>query len=209
MSSSYSPLVITCVRSIDTYSNDDVITVKPHLTSAFEQLYSVTHKVGVDHSPEEYQIRTNTSMSGEGLLNYMNSLLDLLYYDEDPFECIQFDIPSLPSMLVKPHNLDLVKERVYATIGALVNSTMSWPLNNHIRNSASQPRESSTGQTASETKSNRHKQHKQHKHKNHKSHKSHPYTCSSASTHPEHTRQSREHLFFDEDNNISSYYYDI
>ena len=208
MSNSYSPITIVCVRDVDDSVNDDCITIKPHMTSAFEQLYSVTHKVGIDHSPEEYQIKTTTELTSDGLLVYIDSLLDLLYYDEDPFEAIQFDIPSLPSILVKSHNLDLVKDRIVSYVKSLLSSSVSWPRNAYIQHT--------TGIHSVESEEHNEKQKKKNTNKNHKKHKNHKHTCESyhTSQSEESTRlarplSAREHLFFDEDNNISSRYYEF
>lgn len=219
--SPYTPLCITCVRSVEEKYNDDIITIRPYMSSAFEQMYSVTHKVGVDHSPEEYQMKTTTDMTTDGLLTYLDSLIDLLYYDEDPFNSIQFDIPSLPSILVKPSNLDLVKDRILSYVKALVNSAVSWPLNDRVTHTIPptpvDPVHSESEESEVPTK--KHKKNKHHKH--HKNAKHSNTFCKGSTTcnsevsrphlgHPvQHPRNTREHLFFDEDNNISSYYYDL
>ena len=195
--SSYSSLTIVCVRSVDKESGDDLITIRPYMSSAFEQMYSVTHRISKDHSPKEYQVKTTTEMTADGLLTYIDSLLDLLYYDEDPFEGIQFDIPNLPSIFVKPKNIDLVKDRVLTFMKALVNSTISWPMNSHIYR-------------PSVVESEVHVK-KEKKNKHHKQHKQHPCYSETVPVRDasQYSSPTREHLFFDEDNNISSYYYDI
>jgi hypothetical protein len=182
------------VRAVDESHNDDVITIKPCIYSSLEQLYTVVHRIGVDHSPEEYQLKTSTEMSDNGLLVYIDTLLETLYYDEDPFDCIQFDIPSLPSILVKPHNLDLVKDRILTYLKMILSSAVSWPLNAHI------PTTTTPVETPKKTK-------------NHKKNKHHKKNKNSSDNEYENQRHrpdsTREHLFFDEDNTISSYYYDI
>lgn len=205
--SPYASLCITCVRSVEQKYNDDIIKIKPYMSSAFEQMYSVTHTVGVDHSPDEYQLKMSTNMTADGLLTYLDSLVELLYYDEDPFNSIQFDIPSMPSILVKPHNLDLVKDRILSYVKALVTSTVSWPLNDSVSSSSRVTPVAPVNPVESKEPEVRPKKHKKNKHHKHDKCST---TCNYEQKPPvSRHHHTREHLFFDEDNNISSYYYEL
>jgi hypothetical protein len=170
----YTHCTITCIRSTKESHNDDVITIKPFLECKFDSdsnpieylTYTVSHRAGRDHSPEGTQYRSVNTMDKETLLTYIDTLLELLYYDEDPFETIQIDIPSFPSILIRTSNLDLVQERILMYFKQITKSPTTWSLN-------------TSTQVKVETKSTK------------------------DSRPPRRKEGARQHLFFDEDDNIA------
>jgi hypothetical protein len=55
------------------------------------------------------------------VINFLSLTLRLITVDEQPFESVQFTLPSMPAILVSPHNLssqtrDLIYDSVEATM---------------------------------------------------------------------------------------------
>jgi hypothetical protein len=176
-------ITITCIRNTSNKCDDDIISIRPMYSSDSELAYTVHHTVGICQSPVNQQHKTVTHISSsEGLLVYLDTLLDLLYYDADPFNEIQFDIPSLPSILIKTSMLDIVKDRILSQLRELASSADAWPL-----------------QTVNHRK----------QYKNEVKVKEEPVHHATPKKNTENVN-FRQHLFFDEDNNIvEEYHYEF
>jgi hypothetical protein len=197
---------ITCIRSNKKQNDDDTITITPFLNieSTTEPMsYTVLHKTGLEHSPEGSQHKSVTILNAPNLLNYVSNLLDLLYYDEDPFEHIQFDLPNIPSILIRTSNLDLIRETIMSHYRSITETPCSWPFDNSVRLGSSVPNTVSEPTIKQEyvTPEPKNNKHKKNKHKNHYK----PSCCTEESC-PPRTLGARQHLFFDEDNSIVEEY---
>ena len=129
----YAHFTIRCIRSVKDTANDDLITIKPFIVcdsnTGIQLQYAVNHEAGHESSPSGSMHKSLSSMDANTLHHYIDTLFDLLYYDEDPFETIQVDIPGFPSILIRTSNLDLVRERVLCYLKDMAQSPNSWPLN--------------------------------------------------------------------------------
>jgi hypothetical protein len=200
---------ITCIRSNKKQANDDTITITPFLnieSSTEPMSYTVVHKTGLEHSPQGSQHKSVTILNASNLLNYLSNLLDLLYYDEDPFENIQFDLPNIPPILIRTSNLDLIRETIMSHFRSITETPCSWPFDNSVRLAPSSV-ETSSGleeptikqeYTTPESKKNKHKKNTN---KNHSKH-----SCCTENSCPPRHEGARQHLFFDEDNAVVEEY---
>ena len=121
---------ITCIRNSSKKCDDDVISIRPKYSSEYDLEYDVHHVVGYSQSPREYQHKSVTSIANSAaLVSYVETLVDLLYYDADPFPEIQFDIPGLPTILIKVDMLDIVTDRILSHLRHLTSTANAWPMN--------------------------------------------------------------------------------
>ena len=190
----YTHCTITCIRTKNEEYNDDVITIKPLLVSdsgtEYHLQYVVSHKVGRDYSVKDVRQKSVNSMDRDTLLSYIDTLFDSLYYDEDPFEVIQFDIPSFPSTLIRASNLDLVRERILSHFKLITQSAVSWALDTSTRHLKTVP----TSKSKNDERTTKVKQ----------AHEYTPTPCCTENTYsPPRTPGTRQHLFFDKDGTIA------
>jgi hypothetical protein len=207
---------IICTRDKNK-QNDDAIIIVPFLNkgSTSEPLeYTVTHKIGASHSPKGLLEKSVTIMNSTNLLSYIRNLLTVLYYDEDPFMSIQFDLPGFPQTLVSPRNLDLVEDAILDRYAQLAESPTSWPFQTSTRVespvrappspvSVSSDSSSSSSNSSSSESSYEHSKKKHNKHHTNKARSS----CCTESYCSRRPAGARQHLFFDENNDITEFNY--
>jgi hypothetical protein len=204
----YAYCTIRCIRSTKDTDNDDLITIKPYIvcdSSTGAQLrYAVNHEAGHESSPNGTVHKSLSSMNASALHTYIDTLFDLLYYDEDPFDTIQVDIPGFPSILIRTSNLDLVRERVLCYLKDITASPNSWPLNTSTKIAV---RATSVSESEDESEVETKPRHK-HESKSKKKNKNKKGCCTERFC-PPRQEGARQHLFFDEDDSIREFHYDF
>jgi hypothetical protein len=210
----YVHCTIRCIRSVKDTNNDDLITIKPYIVcdsnTGAQLQYAVNHEAGHESSPNGTVHKSLSSMSASTLYGYIDTLFDLLYYDEDPFDTIQVDIPGFPSILIRTSNLDLVRERVLCYLKDITASPNSWPLNTSTKvsvRSISVSESDLESEVESEVKVETKSKHK-HESKSKKKNK-HKKGCCTERFCPPRQEGARQHLFFDEDDSIREFHYDF
>jgi hypothetical protein len=204
----YAYCTIRCIRSTKDTDNDDLITIKPYIvcdSSTGAQLqYAVNHEAGHESSPNGTVHKSLNSMNASALHTYIDTLFDLLYYDEDPFDTIQVDIPGFPSILIRTSNLDLVRERILCYLKDITASPNSWPLNTSTKIAV---RSTSVSESEDESEVETKPKHK-HESKSKKKNKN-KKGCYTERFCPPRQEGARQHLFFDEDDSIREFHYDF
>lgn len=97
--------LIRCQRD-SSPSHDDKITILGNTDNT--TVFRVKHKVPSAAAASDNTYKTTHLMNNEALHMYLHALFTLLRNDESPFERIQLDITGIPTVLVKPYNLDYV-----------------------------------------------------------------------------------------------------
>jgi hypothetical protein len=120
----YNSLIVRCIRDAKVQAQDDTIHIIPrwnHISSDCQLMeYVVTYR----HSDEWRANTTEQILHGGSLRGYIESLIDLLAVDEQPFEKVQFDFPGMPSILTTPANLSSIRDIL---IKATNVAQQSWP----------------------------------------------------------------------------------
>lgn len=78
--------------------NDDIITIH----HKGENIYHVFYRDGDFINKSHFQMNV---LDGDELDTYLLSLFRLVASDRAPFKFIQFNIPTFPTLLYKPHDL--------------------------------------------------------------------------------------------------------
>jgi len=126
----YQNLNIRLIRKDSSEENDDRILIRPSLTLSTDSnttsmVYNVIHTIPKEYVSNETTCRSSMSFeSTASLITYIRTLLNLLQYDNSPFSNIQFDLPMMPSILVSPENLNVVRYSIYEYLEVLMKS---WP----------------------------------------------------------------------------------
>jgi len=108
-------LVFRFIRDIKNKSNDDIIVIRPNLTGS----YSVVSNFGDNNRIN------NMTVSYMNMFGYIHSMMTLIINDSIPFQSVQIDVPSIPSVVIPIDKLDTI--HISNSINTLLHVTLdSW-----------------------------------------------------------------------------------
>lgn len=115
-----SSISILITRNADSNS-DDHIRIVPVLDNPkqFQVIYA-------DHG-EGNVMKYSFTASAQGVREYLNTTLDLLQKDDEPFQCLQFNLPAYPRIMVDLRKLQ-DKEFMDSIWHAIASVCDDWPL---------------------------------------------------------------------------------
>jgi hypothetical protein len=93
-------------------SEDDVVSITQNSADSYN----------ISYLDKTAPLKSYTrSVNRAAVINFLSLTLRLITVDEQPFESVQFTLPSMPAILVSPHNLssqtrDLIYDSVEATM---------------------------------------------------------------------------------------------
>lgn len=93
-------------------SDDDVVTITPASADSYNIIYR----------DKQADIKSQTlAVPRSAVVSFLSMSLRMLTVDEEPFESVQFTLPSMPTIMVSPKNLtsqtrDLIYDGVEATM---------------------------------------------------------------------------------------------
>lgn len=98
-------------------SDDDIVSI----TQVSEDSYNI------NYNDKEANLKTKThSVPRAGVISFLSMTLRMLSVDEEPFETIQFTLPSMPTILISPENLtSQTRDLIYDSVEATMNY---WPV---------------------------------------------------------------------------------
>jgi len=98
-------------------SNDDVVNITQNSDDTYNIIYQ----------DKQASVKSATSSVPRlAVMNFLSMTLRLLTVDEEPFESIQFTLPSMPTILVSPENLSSqTRDLIYDSVEATMNY---WPV---------------------------------------------------------------------------------
>jgi hypothetical protein len=100
-------VTVHCVRDSDCNSKDDIIRITKTNSS-----YTITHTVPKSENTLNKSLTRTIEVDLNGLGVYMNTFIELLYLDNDPFEVVQFDFLCMPSVVLTPKNMKETKKYI-------------------------------------------------------------------------------------------------
>jgi hypothetical protein len=110
-----SSLQIHFIRNVSSQRYDDVLTIRPH-----DRMFDVTYE---DHSTGT---RNHLVAPEIEVLDFVESIFELMPLDDDPFEFIQLTCPCFPAVLLKMKDIGL--SNVQTSIWRLIKNTLkNWP----------------------------------------------------------------------------------
>ena len=98
-------------------SNDDIVNITQNSDDSYNIIYQ----------DKQANVKSATlSVPRVAVMNFLSMSLRLLTVDEEPFESIQFTLPSMPTVLVSPKNLtSQTRDLIYDSVEATMNY---WPV---------------------------------------------------------------------------------
>jgi len=98
-------------------SDDDVVSI----TQVSADSYNILYK------DKQADVKSNTTaVPRAAVVSFLSMTLRMLTVDEEPFESVQFTLPSMPTILVSPKNLtSQTRELIYDSVEATMNY---WPV---------------------------------------------------------------------------------
>ena len=115
-----SSISILITRNADSNS-DDHIRIVPVLDNPKQ--FQVTY---ADHG-EGNVMKYSFTASAQGVREYLNTTLDLLQKDDEPFQCLQFNLPAYPRIMVDLRKIqdNEFMESIWHAISSVCDD---WPL---------------------------------------------------------------------------------
>ena len=98
-------------------SNDDIVNIIQNSADSYNIIYQ----------DKQASVKTKTlAVPRAAVMSFLSMTLRMLTVDEEPFESIQFTLPSLPTILVSPKNLSSqTRDLIYDSVEATMNF---WPV---------------------------------------------------------------------------------
>ena len=113
---------IRLIHDVNNSSRDDLITIDPIWTTINDEINVKEFKIQMKYA--KYPA-TTTNMLGNMTYNYIQTLLTLLPQDEDGYECIQVDMPLIPSIIVHTNKLNNIIYHILFQFQMIQNN---WPI---------------------------------------------------------------------------------
>jgi hypothetical protein len=128
----FSPLVVRCIKNQKKPETDDKIAIVPLNMGCCgyseDKLFSMKYITDVETDTKDKREVSRSIMTADTLQAYVETLLELLYRDEAPFENIQFDLPGIPSVLVSAKTLSKVRPTLEHYLHTLLVANYdAWP----------------------------------------------------------------------------------
>ena len=118
------PFVLRFIRDINNNTNDDIIIISP-LPNGNYSIKTKYAAMSLNNINRNISVQTLTYYN---IFNYIHSLMILLINDDKPFQSVQFDVPTMPSVIIPVNKLD--SYQLYTTINSILHVTLdSWALN--------------------------------------------------------------------------------
>jgi hypothetical protein len=122
----------------DALKNEVNVVVKPIIHFRFfrnddkktDDYVNITQKSGdlynITHVDQDSNVKTRTmDVDRNGVLNFISITLRFMTIDEEPFKSIQLTLPSIPTILISPHNLtSQTRELIYDSLDMTMDN---WP----------------------------------------------------------------------------------
>jgi len=109
-------------------SEDDVIRIQPVLQKTVDGSSTILYNVNYlakNHVKGPGCVKTNSMLTWNEFYNYITSCLELLLHDTCPFEYIQIDFPTMPSVLLSHE--DLTENAIRSVLNQIYTYRMHWP----------------------------------------------------------------------------------
>lgn len=119
----YSAFNIHFIRRNET-DGDDIIRIVPNKNV---ESYSIKYKISKNYSKTGEKKEYTMVLPREYLLDYIDTLMNIVCKDESPFDDYQIDLPGIPSVLVNQWNLADTINDVKRALSILMLSDCTWP----------------------------------------------------------------------------------
>jgi len=121
-------IVVRFIRNGNNSNLDDVVRVSPEWEYEDEDLSHRRYRVSMKFSKTACMSNRSTTLeqvvTADKLVLYLSSLLQLVVNDTDPFENVQVDLPTAPSVMFR---LDSLQSSLYSILGLVEVTLHSWP----------------------------------------------------------------------------------
>lgn len=111
---SFETFRILFLRPAGYSSTDDILTIIPNQES--ERTFIVTYTDHYNHTSNQFEATERE------ILDYMENMIALLHIDDDPFDKIQIQCPTFPTVLIRV--CDLHKDDIKLSVMDVVKSTL-------------------------------------------------------------------------------------
>ena len=98
-------------------SDDDVLTISQLSADSYN----------ISYNDKQANLKSKTlAVPRAAVISFLSMTLRMLSVDDEPFESVQFTLPSMPTILVSPENLtSQTRDLIYDSIEATMNY---WPV---------------------------------------------------------------------------------
>lgn len=121
-------IVVRFIRNGNNSNHDDVVHVSPVWEVVDDEISIEGYRVSMNFSKAASVNNVSKTVeqvvSADKLVLYLSSLLQLVVNDTDPFENVQVDLPTAPSVMFRPESL---QSSLYPILGLVEVTLHSWP----------------------------------------------------------------------------------
>ena len=121
-------IVIRFIRNTNNQNLDDVVSLFPVWENVDDEMSIEGYKVRMEFSKaascDNRSKRLEQVVTADKLTLYLSSMIQLVVNDNDPYEHIQVDLPTAPSVLFTASQLH---NSMFAILGLVDVTLHSWP----------------------------------------------------------------------------------